>query len=104
MGWAAVATSKNMLRVFSSTGTQLHVIRLVGPVVCLCGSGAQLAVVYNHAPLLSNEAPYQVSVEIFAIKWRRHHIRPVVKHIVPLSPRAKLEWMGFDMDSGNVAQ
>ena len=42
-GWCAVATSKGLLRVFSSTGIALAILSLKGPVVCLTGLGAQLA-------------------------------------------------------------
>ena len=46
-GWCAVATSLGYLRVYSSTGMQLLLITLKGPVLCMSGHGAELAVYYH---------------------------------------------------------
>lgn len=46
-GWAAVATSKLMLRLFSIGGVQREVFSLPGPVVCMTGHGEQLLIVYH---------------------------------------------------------
>ena len=46
-GWCAVATSLGYLRVYSSTGMQLLLVTLKGPVLCMSGHGAELAVYYH---------------------------------------------------------
>lgn len=46
-GWAAVATSTLMLRLFSIGGLQKEVFSLPGPVVCMAAHGEQLLIVYH---------------------------------------------------------
>lgn len=46
-GWAAVATSALMLRLFSVGGVQRDVFSLQGNVVCMAGHGEQLLIVYH---------------------------------------------------------
>lgn len=46
-GWAAVATSALMLRLFSIGGVQREIFSLPGPVVCMVGHGEQLLIVYH---------------------------------------------------------
>ncbi len=47
--WAAVATTKNRLRLFSSAGLQQSILCLSGPVVTMVGSGPHLAIVHHGA-------------------------------------------------------
>lgn len=46
-GWAAVATSALMLRLFSVGGVQKEMFSLPGPVVCMAAHGEQLLIVYH---------------------------------------------------------
>lgn len=46
-GWAAVATTALMLRLFSIGGVQRELFSLPGPVVCMVGHGEQLLIVYH---------------------------------------------------------
>ncbi|KAF6721013.1 WD repeat and HMG-box DNA-binding protein 1 [Oryzias melastigma] len=46
-GWAAVATSALMVRLFSIGGIQREVFSLPGPAVCMAGHGEQLLIVYH---------------------------------------------------------
>lgn len=46
-GWAAVATSALMLRLFSIGGVQREMFSLPGSVVCMAGHGEQLLIVYH---------------------------------------------------------
>ncbi len=45
--WAAAATSRQYVRVFSSSGVQLSVFSLPGPAVCMAGSKNLLAIAYH---------------------------------------------------------
>ncbi len=45
--WAAVATTKHRLRLFSSAGLQQSILSLSGPVVTMVGSGPHLAIVHH---------------------------------------------------------
>ena len=96
MGWAAVATSKNLLRVFSSTGLQLSLSWLRGPVVCLTGLGPQLAVIYNNGASLPDGSP-NLAVEIFHVSPAG--IRQEALMNVPVTPGGSLlQWAGFSED------
>lgn len=46
-GWAAVATSALVIRLFSIGGLQREIFSLSGPVVCMAGHGEQLLIVYH---------------------------------------------------------
>ncbi len=95
-GWCAVATSKNFLRIFSSTGLQISVTRMMGPVVCMTGCGTYLAVLYNSNPT----ANYNILVDIFDIQQGIKNL--VVQSPVPISPSTTLKWAGFDVASNNL--
>ena len=95
-GWCAVATSKNFLRIFSSTGLQISVTRMLGPVVCMTGYGTHLAVIYNNNPTTN----YNIMVDIFDIQQGIKNL--VVQSPVPMSPATTLKWAGFDIASNNL--
>ena len=93
-GWCAVATSRGFLRVFSSTGVQVSITCLTGPVVCLCGYGTQLAVVY------AVESTSCLNVELLSVTpFSPGCSRSVVEMALPLTAKSTLTWVGFDVDS-----
>ena len=49
-GWIAIATNKQMLRLFSVGGVQREVISVPGRPVTLSGWGGRLAIVYQAGP------------------------------------------------------
>ena len=49
-GWIAIATNKQMLRLFSVGGVQREVISVPGHPVTLSGWGGRLAIVYQAGP------------------------------------------------------
>ena len=99
-GWSAVATSKGFLRIFSSTGYQLSVSWLKGPIVCMCGYGAQLAVITNTSQPLDGTA--RLIVELYCINpFAPGCSRSILpsEMAVPLTAKSTLTWIGFDYDS-----
>ncbi|KAK2853667.1 hypothetical protein Q5P01_006328 [Channa striata] len=60
-GWAAVATSMQMLRLFSIGGVQKEIFSLPGPVVCMAGHGEQLLIVYHQGRGFDGEQALGVS-------------------------------------------
>lgn len=93
-GWCAIATSKGFLRIFSSTGIQISVTCLTGPVVCLCGYGTQLAVVF------AIESTSCLSLELLAITpFSPGCSRSVLEMALPLTAKSTLTWVGFDVDT-----
>ena len=49
-GWIAIATNKQMLRLFSVGGVQREVISVPGHLVTVSGWGGRLAIVYQAGP------------------------------------------------------
>ena len=98
-GWSAVATSRGLLRVFSSTGVQLSVTALKAPAVCMCAHEDQLAVFVASAPGISEASP---AVEVFLYRLPLLASTPVAlgHRFVPLHHGALLEWAAFAVDSG----
>ena len=97
-GWSAVATSRGLLRVFSSTGVQLSVTALKSPAVCMCAHEDQLAVFIATAPGISEASP---AVEVFLYHLPLLASTPVAlgHRFVPLHHGALLEWAAFAVDS-----
>lgn len=67
-------------------------MQMQGPVLCLCGFGPQLAVFYH-----KNGG---IDVEIIEISSTDNMRKRVLNISVPLTPNSKLEWAGFDTESG----
>jgi hypothetical protein len=97
-GWAAVATSKGLLRVFSSTGVQLHVYWLKGPIVTLVGSGSQLAVFYSAGQPVDGTS--RINVELYSLFFDAPDQNRCVlaDHAVPVSKKGNMVWAGFEKE------
>jgi chromosome transmission fidelity protein 4 len=91
-GWVAVATTKGLLRVFSTTGLQLFMSWLKGPVVALVGTGMQLAIVYHAAAPINESFNLRADMLEFGPETC---FRQLAEVRVPLSPGSKLDWLGF---------
>ncbi|XP_033972945.1 WD repeat and HMG-box DNA-binding protein 1 isoform X2 [Trematomus bernacchii] len=90
-GWAAVATSALMIRVFSIGGVQREIFSLPGNVVCMVAHGEQLLIVYHRAPGFDGEQALGVQLLQFGRRKRQLiHGEPL-----PLSHRSYLSWLGF---------
>uniref|UniRef100_A0A3Q3BE19 WD repeat and HMG-box DNA-binding protein 1 n=1 Tax=Kryptolebias marmoratus TaxID=37003 RepID=A0A3Q3BE19_KRYMA len=90
-GWAAVATSALMLRLFSIGGVQRQLFSLPGPVVCMSGHGEQLLVVYHRATAFDGEQA--LGVQLLQLSHRKKQL--ISGEPLPLSPRSYLSWLGF---------
>ncbi|XP_041844962.1 WD repeat and HMG-box DNA-binding protein 1 isoform X2 [Melanotaenia boesemani] len=90
-GWAAVATSALMLRLFSIGGVQKEIFSLPGPVVCMAGHGEQLLIVYHRATGFEGEQALGVQLLLFSRRKRQL----INGEPLPLSPRSYLSWLGF---------
>lgn len=97
-GWAAVATSKGLLRIFSSTGVQLHVYWLKGPIVTLVGSDSQLAVFYSSGQPVDGTS--RINVELYSLFFDAPDQNRCVlaDHSVPISKKGNLVWAGFEKE------
>ncbi|XP_033493769.1 WD repeat and HMG-box DNA-binding protein 1 isoform X1 [Epinephelus lanceolatus] len=90
-GWAAVATSALMLRLFSIGGVQREIFSLPGNVVCMAAHGEQLLIVYHRAPGFDGEQALGVQLLQFGRRKRQLiHGEPL-----PLSHKSHLSWLGF---------
>jgi hypothetical protein len=101
-GWCATATSTGFLRIYSSSGVQLHVYLLKGPVISIVGSGSQLAVFYNAGQPVDGTT--KVNLDVYSIFYDSSKAnRCVVSDMaVPISKKGKLMWAGFDKDFQTV--
>lgn len=112
-GWVAVATSRCLLYVYSSTGLLCLVSSLPGVVVSMCGCDNLLAVVHHSSRL---------EVDLLDIDWRSGcKVKKLVTGVPLPSPPVNLdaysnnakdkfvqqseqslllEWVGFDVDNG----
>ncbi|CAM9702874.1 unnamed protein product [Chrysoparadoxa australica] len=91
-GWAAVATTKQIVRVFTSSGLQSELFSIPGPVVTMCGSGSLLAVVYHGGP------PTGTSQTLHYILLDVHETSELASGALSLSPGSTLAWAGFAAD------
>ncbi|CAJ1050041.1 WD repeat and HMG-box DNA-binding protein 1 isoform X2 [Xyrichtys novacula] len=90
-GWAAVATSALMLRLFSVGGVQKEVFSLPGGVVCMSGHGEQLLIVYHRATGFDGEQALGVQL----LQFGRRKKQLIHGEPLPLSQRSHLSWLGF---------
>eukprot|EP01041_Mallomonas_annulata_P002297 gene2297-4467_t len=101
-GWTAVATSKRFLRIFSSTGLQLAVMWLKGPVLCMSGNGLRLAVTYHTSMTAGSETP-EPSMDILELTSNGNQWRLLASVPVPVSRGGVLSWMGWSADAQYVS-
>ncbi|XP_029354075.1 WD repeat and HMG-box DNA-binding protein 1 isoform X2 [Echeneis naucrates] len=90
-GWAAVATSTLMIRLFSIGGLQREIFSLPGPVVCMTGHGEQLLIVYHRATGFDGEQA--LGVQLLQLGRKKRKI--ISGEALPLSHRSYLSWLGF---------
>uniref|UniRef100_A0A4W6EKI5 WD repeat and HMG-box DNA-binding protein 1 n=1 Tax=Lates calcarifer TaxID=8187 RepID=A0A4W6EKI5_LATCA len=90
-GWAAVATSTLILRLFSIGGVQREIFSLPGPVVCMAGHGEQLLVVYHRATGFDGEQA--LGVQLLQFGQRKRQL--INGEPLPLSHKSYLSWLGF---------
>jgi len=97
--WIAVATSTNLLRIFSCTGVQLAVTRAAGPVVCITGADQQLAVFYHRGgPVEGTES---LGVDLLCIgDDALCPPRAFATTTAHLGAGSRVKWAGFDRESG----
>ncbi|KAM9860393.1 WD repeat and HMG-box DNA-binding protein 1 [Aulostomus maculatus] len=93
-GWAAVATSGLMLRLFSIGGVQREVFSLSGPVVCMVGHGEQLLIVFHRGTGFDGEQA--LGVQLLEIGRKRRQI--INGTPLPLSNKSYLCWLGFSAE------
>ena len=85
--FAAVATNKRFLRVFTIGGVQRHIFSFPGPVVCMSGYRDQLMVVYH----MDNPLPGEQALAVKCLDLKQNLI---TEERVTLSEKATLSWLG----------
>ncbi|XP_059215735.1 WD repeat and HMG-box DNA-binding protein 1 [Centropristis striata] len=90
-GWAAVATSAMMLRLFSIGGVQREIFSLPGNVVCMVAHGEQLLIVYHRAPGFDGDQA--LGVQLLQVGQRKKQL--INGEALPLSHKSYLSWLGF---------
>ena len=87
--WAAVATDKRHLRIFTIGGAQRQVLTLPGPVVAMSGYSSQLLVALH----LSNPLPDEQALGVKLLDLRDNR-QILSDDRLALSPKASLAWLG----------
>ncbi|KAI7804661.1 putative WD repeat and HMG-box DNA-binding protein 1 [Triplophysa rosa] len=90
-GWAAVATSTLMVRLFSIGGVQREMFSLPGAVVCMAGHGEQLLIVYHRGTGFDGDQ--SLGVQLIQLGRKRKQV--IQGEALPLSRKSYLAWMGF---------
>ena len=93
-GWAAAATSRRLLRLFTSGGNQGQVVWLPGDPVTMAGRGRYLAVVYHESmPLL--DGTQQLGYMVYDMQSYQLVSKGPLSCI---SKASSLSWVGFSND------
>ncbi|XP_061671824.1 WD repeat and HMG-box DNA-binding protein 1 isoform X2 [Syngnathoides biaculeatus] len=90
-GWAALATSTLMVRLFTIGGVQKEIFSLPGAVVCMAGHGEQLLIVYHRGKGFDGEQALGVQLLQLGRKWRQI----ISGEPLPISYKSYLCWLGF---------
>uniref|UniRef100_A0A8C2ISD7 WD repeat and HMG-box DNA-binding protein 1 n=1 Tax=Cyprinus carpio TaxID=7962 RepID=A0A8C2ISD7_CYPCA len=90
-GWAAVATSALMVRLFSIGGVQKEIFSLPGAAVCMAGHGEQLLIVYHRGTGFDGDQA--LGVQLLQLGSKRRQV--INGEPLPLSRKSYLAWMGF---------
>uniref|UniRef100_A0A8C2E221 WD repeat and HMG-box DNA-binding protein 1 n=1 Tax=Cyprinus carpio TaxID=7962 RepID=A0A8C2E221_CYPCA len=90
-GWAAVATSALMVRLFSVGGVQKEIFSLPGAVVCMAGHGEQLLIVYHRGTGFDGDQA--LGIQLLQLGHKRRQV--IHGEPLPLSRKSYLAWMGF---------
>ncbi|GIL74869.1 hypothetical protein Vretimale_2446 [Volvox reticuliferus] len=92
----AVATSRQLLRLFSLAGSQTAISRLEGPPVAMAAVGSLLAIVWHAGP----PNPHTKSQQLFMSMYDTTAMSCVFSQPLPLTPGSLLTWLGFTEDHG----
>ncbi|XP_046711730.1 WD repeat and HMG-box DNA-binding protein 1 isoform X1 [Silurus meridionalis] len=93
-GWAAVATSAMLVRLFSIGGVQREIFSLPGPAVCMAGHGEQLLIVYHRGTGFDGDQA--LAVQLLQLGPKRRQI--IHGEALPISRKSHLAWMGFSAE------
>eukprot|EP00198_Chlamydomonas_reinhardtii_P008883 XP_001698220.1 predicted protein [Chlamydomonas reinhardtii] len=94
--FVAVATSRQLLRLFTLGGAQQAVLRLEGQPVALVAAGGQLAVAWHSGP----PNPHTKSQALSLSLYDTLSLVCVFSQPLPLTPGTTLTWLGFAEDTG----
>ena len=99
--WVAVATTERLIRVFSTSGAQIHIASIPGPVCTVSANQEQLFYTYHRAA--GYEENQLISCGILTMdKSSAGFKRPPTD--LALSPRTELAWVGYTDEGRFFAQ
>ena len=97
--WVAVATSERLIRVFSTSGAQIHLASLPGPVCTISANQEQLFYTYHRGAGFDENQLLSCGI-LTMDKSASGFKRPPTD--LALSPRTELAWVGYT-DEGTPA-
>ncbi|KAJ3269393.1 hypothetical protein HDV01_001434 [Terramyces sp. JEL0728] len=89
MSRVVVASNQQYLRIFSTSGIQVGIRSLSGPVVSMCGGNDLLFCVYHLAGV------YHGNQNLGYMLLDMNTSQVVAQDLLPVSPCSKLTWVGF---------
>ncbi|XP_071476243.1 WD repeat and HMG-box DNA-binding protein 1-like [Diadema antillarum] len=93
-GWVAVATDKRLVRLYTTSGIQLQVFSLPGPVVCVAAHGKQLMLAF-HAGL---GLPGDQCIRMKLMTVHQKQSSMAYEGQLPLNPKTAISWFGFSAE------
>lgn len=87
--FAAVATDKRFLRIFTIGGVQADILSLPGSVVCMSGHKNQLMAVFH----INNPLPGEQALALKLLDLK-HNQEIIAEERVLLSEKSTLAWLG----------
>jgi chromosome transmission fidelity protein 4 len=92
-GWAAAATDRGNVRIFSIGGVQRGIFSVPGPIVCLASAGRRLGVAFHQSPPIpgANGGPASQSLGLMVWDTEDQKMRTCP---LALTPGSQLRWLG----------
>ena len=87
--WVAVATTQNLLRIFSYSSHQIGLVSLTGSIVTIAGQNHLLAIVYQ------DSFPFGTCQNLSCTLYNLQTKRISYHDKMPISASSKLCWLGF---------
>lgn len=98
--FALAATDQRKIRLFTTSGIQLHLFSIPGPIICLTAQDNLLQIIYHNGSGL----PGEQSISMNLLKLNERSVYPLsqvnqAQIPVALSPKSVIDWAGFTDES-----
>jgi chromosome transmission fidelity protein 4 len=101
-GFIAVATTKNLLRIYNAVGLEVSVTYLKGKVAALSAHDKYLAIIYHSNSAVPINQIHNLNLDLYEINWQQGCKGQLILSSFPIplhTPKNQLEWIGWDSDN-----